>query len=101
MKALLLTVLITSMPIHMYNSTDLTQEILASREGSVIIERCVGICEEPSSGGRILGKENQNYISYSKVEGVQPGDKVLSYFVYNPNTNYVDDIIYRTDFIID
>ena len=101
MKALLLSLLLAIMPIHMYNTTELTQEILSSREGSVIIEQCIGICEDSEGNGHILGKDNQNYISYASVSEANPQDTVVTYFIYNPTNNFTDDIIYRTDFVLD
>lgn len=39
-------------------------------------------------------------IAYDR-EKYDPGDKVYSFFVYNPFTNYFDDIIARFDFLRD
>jgi len=29
------------------------------------------------------------------------GDTILTYFIYNPDTNYMDDILERFDYVID
>ena len=41
------------------------------------------------------------YISYRSVEDFQEGDTILTYFIYNPDTNYTDDILERFDYVID
>ena len=40
------------------------------------------------------------YVKYDS-ERFHKGDKVQSIFVYNPETNYLDDIIYRADTLIE
>lgn len=49
-----------------------------------------------------LGVGNKyNYISYKGVKGIRKGDVVLTICIYNPGTNYEDDIVERFDYIID
>ena len=80
----------------------LTTEMLESRNGKLIIERVVGMVTDAEPGdGRIIGGDDYyNYISYSNVNGISNGDVICSYFIYNPDNNYVDDIIMRFDSII-
>lgn len=80
----------------------LTTEMLESRNGILIIERVVGIVTDAETGdGRIIGGDDYyNYISYRNVNGISNGDVICSYFIYNPDNNYVDDIIMRFDSII-
>lgn len=86
--------------IQMYEAKDLTNEILESRaDGTLIIEKVVGTVLDEELNGAAEGIENY-YISYKSVEGVKKGDKVETYFVYNPHSQYFDDTIARIDFIL-
>ena len=100
-----------------YNSADLTEEILINRNGDLIIEKLYGIVIDDEGNGKILESnedfakahnrdyngiaEHNYYISYKRVEGVKQGDIVLTYCIYNPDSNYSDDIIARFDYIMD
>ena len=52
--------------------------------------------DSEENGIDILG----NYRHYD-MEKFSVGDKVQSVFVYNPKTNFIDDILYRTDTLIE
>ena len=81
----------------LYNTYELTADILESRtEENIIVEVCVGTVLNENLDGEAYGY----YISYRSVENVQPGDTVITYFVYNPYNNYVDDIVERFDIIV-
>ena len=100
---------------NIYNSADLTTEILTERNGALIIEKCYGVVTDSNGNGRILLNDNDfinahdrnynniadNYISYKSVAGAGKNDIILTYFIYNPNNNYTDDITERFDYIID
>ena len=100
---------------NIYNSADLTTEILTERNGVLIIEKCYGVVTDNNGNGRMLLNDNDfinahdrnynniadNYISYKSVTGAGEGDIVLTYFIYNPDSNYADDIMVRFDYIID
>lgn len=87
-----------------YNSSDLTAEILESRKGIIIVERCFGFVTNKETGdGKILNAADKNYdyISYRSVtEKYCDGTVFLSYMIYNPENNYVDDITERYDFVL-
>lgn len=88
---------------QLYDSSELTGEMLEHRNGSVVVERCIGIVENKVTGdGRLLNYPDPDYyyISYSSVDGVRDGTIVLSYMVYNPDNNYIDDIMERYDFVL-
>lgn len=89
--------------IQLYDSSELTYDDLANRNGTLIIEECIGVVETPEKDGRVLNFTDPDYyyISYRGVEDCEVGDVILSYFIYNPDTNYEDDILYRFDYIID
>ena len=82
------------------DSNKLTHKMLVTRKKKHImyIEICKGTVKNKKKDGRL---SNGSYISYKKVKGCHKGDKIMTYCVYNPFTNYDDDIIERWDFIID
>ena len=86
--------------VQIVDSKDLTAEMLENRNGNLIIERVIGTVNDARIGA---GKElkGNGFISYAGVEGISDGDIICSYFIYNPNTNYIDDIVARYDYIID
>ena len=97
--------------LKIYDTDDLTPEVMANRNGKIIIEKIVGKVTNDKLDGIILNcntedggytnKDGGNYISYKRVDGVKKGDKVLTYYIYNPFTNEQDDVLTRLDFIID
>lgn len=90
-----------------YDMDDLTADILENRiqSDSIIIERCIGIVtnKEQAGDGIILNTAAEyNYISYRNVDfEIYSGTIILTYFIYNPGTDYVDDIMERYDFVLD
>jgi hypothetical protein len=89
--------------VQIMDSSDLTMEALKNRKGKIIIEQCIGIVTSSKGDGKILNGNDleYDYINYGCVEDINVGDIILTYFVYNPDNNVPDDIIYRTDYIID
>ena len=87
---------------ELYDSNDLTAEILENRDGKLIVERCVGIVTDAETGdGMILNTDpDYCYISYAGVDGVTNGTVVVSYMVYSTTDNYVDGIEERYDYVI-
>lgn len=85
------------------DSSDLTFEEIENRNGKLIIERVIGVVEDAETGAGhcVNGEEYWNYISYNCVDKIHNGDVICTYFVYNPDTNYYDDIISRFDYVID
>lgn len=71
-------------------------ETLENRDGKIIIEVSSGtVLDNKGNGQDICGY----YIKYDSSR-FSAGDQVQSVFVYNPETNYIDDIISRTDTLI-
>lgn len=87
--------------IEIVNSYDLTLEELQSRNGKLIIEVVIGQVDNFVTGAGHQLDNPEYYISYSGVEGISNGNIICTYFIYNPENNYEDDIIYRYDYIID
>ena len=71
-------------------------DALENRNGKIIIEVSSGtVLDDAGNGQDICGY----YIKYDS-ERFSAGNEVQSVFVYNPETNYIDDIISRTDILI-
>ena len=97
--------------IEIYDTSELTPQIMANRNGKIIVEKIIGEVISHSLDGKILNcdtdnggytnKDGGNYISYERVDGAKEGDKILTYYIYNPFSNEQDDVLTRMDFIID
>ena len=69
---------------------------LENRNGKIIIEVSNGtVLDNNGNGQDTCGY----YVKYDSSR-FSAGDEVQSVFVYNPETNYIDDIIYRIDTLI-
>ena len=77
----------------------LTYKALMHRKGKVLyIERIHGTVVNKKLDGETTADE---YICYSRLKGkVKPGDEVVTYCIYNPFNNWIDDIDERYDIII-
>lgn len=73
-------------------TTDEIWNIVENRNGKIIIVVEHGIVENPEGDGN----GNLGYIKYHEYE---PGTKINTYLIYNPDTNYWDDIIERFDYM--
>ena len=82
---------------------DLTEEMLTTRADHNImyIERIIGKVTDNAKNGKVLNPpvDGGYYISYASVEDAEIGDTIITYCVYNPYTNWDDDVIERWDFI--
>lgn len=92
-----------NLSVKVYDPDKLTFKILNKRKSNIlIIERCVGVVTNSKRDGKIFNtKSKNNYISYRRVKGAKKGDKIVSFFIYNPYTQYDDDIVCRLDEIIE
>ena len=80
------------------NTNDLTEEDLINRNGKIIVEQIQGVCLDAAGNGQIFTDSEYDYINYEGLD-VKPGDVVTTYCIYNPRTNYTDDIIKRIDVV--
>lgn len=89
---------------ELYDASELTEEMLINRNGKFIIERCIGVVTDKNDGsGRLLNYFDpyHYFISYNCIsEEINNGTIVLSYMVYDPSSNYIDDIMERYDFVV-
>ena len=100
-----------ALPERVFNTDDLTAEILENRIGCgyVVVEKIIGVCENNDKDGVVINTRDKahNYISYRRAydyctgQKIGKGDVVLTYLIYNPNTAWIDDISERIDYIID
>ena len=71
-------------------------DALENRNGKIVIEVSSGtVLDDAGNGQDVCGY----YIKYDSSR-FSAGDQVQSVFVYNPETNYIDDIVSRTDTLI-
>lgn len=97
--------------IEIYDTSELSPQIMANRNGKIIVEKIIGKVTSYNLDGKILNcnvddggytnKDGGNYINYERVDGAKKGDKIVTYFIYNPFTNAQDDVLTRLDFIVD
>jgi len=71
--------------------------ILENRNGKVIIEISNGTVLDSTGNGI----DSCGYYHHYDTEKFSKGDHVQSVFIYNPDTNYIDDILYRMDVLIE
>ena len=75
---------------------DALTPILENRKGKIIIEVIEGtVLDSEGNGIDTCGY----YVKYD-TEKFSEGDKVQTVLIYNPDTNYIDDILYRIDTLI-
>lgn len=98
---------LASMPYEykLYDASELSAEILENRNGMVIVERCIGFVTNKTTGdGKVLNAYNKDYdyISCRSVtdQKYYDGTVFISYMIYNPENNYIDDITERYDFVL-
>lgn len=83
----------------------LTEKMLTHRSSKkhhiMYIERIIGKVIDNKKNGKVLNPpvDGGYYISYASVKGARKGDVIITYCVYNPYTNWDDDVIERWDFI--
>ncbi len=87
-------------PVVKFVSTrKLTAEMIEHRKSKAIIYVEI-------DNGTVLNRKKDGidemgyYVCYKRVRGIRKGSKILSYFVYDPNNNYIDGIEGRCDYVI-
>lgn len=76
---------------------DRLTSIIENRNGRIIIEMVdATVLDDDGNGSDSFGF----YVKYDSGQ-FSKGDKVRSIFVYNPKTNYLDDIVCRVDQLIE
>lgn len=75
---------------------DILFDALENRNGRIIIEISYGsVIDDNGNGADTLG-----YYRHYDNERFAEGDRIQSIFIYNPDTNFTDDILYRVDALI-
>lgn len=89
--------------VKVINCNDLTEEMLITRadHNVMYIKRIIGKVTDNEKNGKVLNPpvDGGYYISYASVDDAEIGDTIITYCVYNPYSNYDDDVIERWDFI--
>ena len=89
--------------VKVIDCNDLTEEMLTTRKEKNImyIERIIGKVTDNEKNGTVLNPpvDGGYYISYASVADARKGDIIVTYCVYNPYSNWDDDVIERWDFI--
>lgn len=89
--------------VEFYRTKDLTNKKLRNRRKhrKIIVEVVTGTVINPKTGAGKADLSNANwYIDYKCVKNTKKGDRIVTYFVYNPKTNYIDDVIARYDVVV-
>lgn len=76
---------------------DKTWKVILSRKNKnyVVVEKCTSIGNGTKHGWRKTKDGNKYIIGYNKK--VPKGKKVVSYIIWNPYTDYCDDVTYVVD----
>lgn len=84
-----------------YDSSELSLWDFENRNGRKIIERVFALVTSPSGKAKQLGGGEWfiDYESYTDSR-IFEGTVMLSYFVYNPDSNFCDDYLQRYDFVL-
>ena len=89
-----------------YNSDELTGDILEHRNGKIIIERCIGEVTNATTGDGKVDIYSQvvmnwdRFFDYLWENHINNGTRIVTFLCYNPDTNGVDDILDRYDYIL-
>lgn len=92
--------------VAIYSTDELTDDVLENRTNldGVVVEKMIGMVAKGNNGdGIILNTKDteHNYISYNNMDfETHEGTIILTYYVYNPETNYLDDVLERYDFVL-
>ena len=86
-----------------YPVEEVTTDLLINRaeHDEYIIEVSTGTVTSESGDGKLDLPEPYNYISYRRVPfPTDPGDRIITYSVYELHSNGEDDIIARYDYLL-
>ena len=83
------------------DNSQITEEMLISRNGKLIIDKVIGKCINDEGDGTVLNNRvDDEYISYRKCKDIKKNDIVVTYLIYNPDSAFIDDILYRFDYVV-
>ena len=66
---------------------------------TLIVEKIIGVVLDDDGNGEIINENGGYYISYSNVDGVEPGNVVTTYIIHAPDEGFDGGV--RYDFIVD
>ena len=88
--------------LNVIDTSKLTYKAITHRKGTVIVERVIGKVITDQKDGRVLNQganTEYNSISYRSVD-CKKGDIIVTYVLYNPETNWDDDVLARWDYVL-
>lgn len=85
--------------IRFINFNKLTWEMLESRKDTLYIEITTGTQINAKGDGKVDTDDWHDYISYKRC-GFKKGDRIRTYCIFNPYTQWEDDIVERYDEVI-
>lgn len=86
--------------LNVVDSSELTYRKITHRKHTVILERCIGKVTNKNKDGKVLNANEGYYISYKGVV-CRKGDIIVTYFLWNPENNFDDDVVARWDYVIE
>lgn len=78
------------------NNAEMFIKNLEQQNGKIVVEILDGTVLDDEGNGR----DDAGYYTKYNQEKFNAGDRVQSIFIYNPNTDSIDDIIYRRDVLV-
>lgn len=85
----------------LYPEEEVTADLLTNRteRNDYIVAVCTGTVQNEMKDGRTDAPAPYNYISYRRLPfEAKPGDRIITYLVYEIHSDGVDDIIARYDY---
>ena len=84
------------MHVRTEKNLDKFNKLVSHRKGKILVEIVEGtVLDNKGNGKDSMGY----YVGYNKSQ-FKKGDRVQSIFVYNPENNYIDDVVFRCDTLI-
>lgn len=71
-------------------------DAITHRDGKIIIQVVQGTVISDNGDGEL---DTGGYIKYD--DDLEIGDRVETVLIYNPTTNYTDDVMYRADTLVE
>ena len=81
--------------VRFVKSSKLTEKMLTSRKGKTLYIEIIDGKQIDRCGNGVTKDRH-----HPKYHGFRKGDRIRSYCVYNPYTNYIDDVVERYDAIV-
>lgn len=84
--------------VKIFDNEQIDNDVICNRIGTVIVEIVDGTVVDNNGNGLL---DNGGTVSYGGIDGMEIGDRMRTIIVYNPETNYCDDVIELRHICID